>query len=53
VIRKKYYIHKRCTKMGGSKITRKPNKKTRFLSRYQRTRLPKLGSPKNERIEKT
>jgi len=53
VTRKKYYIHKKCTKIGGSKIVRKPNEKKRFLTIYQTTKLPKLGSPKNERVEKT
>jgi len=27
VTRRKYYTYKRCTKMGGWKITKKPNKK--------------------------
>jgi hypothetical protein len=27
VTRRKYYIDKRCTKMGGSKIVKEPNKK--------------------------
>jgi hypothetical protein len=31
VIRKNYYIDKRCTKMGGSKIAKEPNEKEGFL----------------------
>jgi hypothetical protein len=31
VIRKKYYIDKRCTKMGGSKNVKEPNEKKGFL----------------------
>jgi hypothetical protein len=30
VIRKKYYIDKRCTKMGGSKIAKEPDEKKGF-----------------------
>ncbi len=50
--RRKYYTNKRCTKMGGSKNAKKPNEKTRFSIVYQRTKVQKLGSPKNERVEK-
>jgi len=53
VIRKKYYIHKRSTKMGGSKIAREPNENKRFFIIYQKTKPKKLGSPKNEKVEKT
>jgi len=53
VSRKKYYIDKRCTKMGGSKIAKKPNEKKRFFIIYQRTKVLKLGNPKNKRAEKT
>ncbi len=31
VIRRKHYIDKICTKMGGLKITNEPNKKKGFL----------------------
>jgi len=31
VTRRKYYIDKRCLKMGGSKIAKKPNEKKRFF----------------------
>jgi len=52
VIRGKYYIDKRCTNMGGLKNAKKHSKK-RFSIIYQRTKIEKLGSPKNERAEKT
>ncbi len=44
---KKYYIDKICTNMGGSKNVEKFNEKKGYLSKVQ-----KLGSPKNERVEK-
>jgi hypothetical protein len=53
VTRGKYYIDKRCTNMGGSKIVKKPNEKKRFSIIYKRTKVQKLGSPKNERAKKT
>jgi hypothetical protein len=53
VIKIKYYINKRCTKMGGSKIAKKPNEKKRFSIIYQRTKVQKLGTPKNEKVKKT
>jgi hypothetical protein len=53
VIRRKYYIDERCTKMGGSKITKNPNEKKRFFIIYQKTKVQKLGSAKNKRAEKT
>jgi hypothetical protein len=31
MIKRKYFIDKRCTKMGGSKIAKEPNEKKRFL----------------------
>jgi len=52
VTRRKYYIDKRCTKMGGSQITKNPNEIFFFIT-YQRTKVQKLGSPKNEKVEKT
>jgi len=39
--------------MGGSKFAREPNGKKRFSIIYQRTKVKKLGTPKNERAEKT
>jgi hypothetical protein len=39
--------------MGGSKNTKKHNEKKRFSIVYQRTKIQKLGSSKNERDEKT
>jgi hypothetical protein len=39
--------------MGGSKIVRELNENKRFFIIYQRTKLQKLSSPKNERVEKT
>jgi hypothetical protein len=53
VIKIKYYIDKRCIKMGGSKIAKDPNEKKRFFIIYKRTKVQKLGSPKNKRVEKT
>jgi hypothetical protein len=53
VTRGKYYIHKRCTNMGGSKNAKKPNEKKRFSIIYQRTKVQKLNSQKNDRAEKT
>jgi hypothetical protein len=52
VIKIKYYIRKRCKKMGGSKNARKPNGKKRFYIIHQKTKVSKLGSPKNEKAEK-
>jgi hypothetical protein len=48
VSRRKYYIDKRCKKMGGSKDAKKPSEKKRFSIIYQRTKVQKVGSPKNE-----
>ncbi len=39
--------------MGGSKIAKKPNEKKRFSIIYQRTKVQKLGTPKNEKVKKT
>jgi hypothetical protein len=50
---RKYYIDKICTKMGGSKNAKEPNEKKRFSIVYQRFKVQKVGSPKNERVEKT
>jgi hypothetical protein len=50
VTRIKYYIDKICTNMGGSKNVKEPNEKKVL---YQRTKVQKLGSPKNEKVEKT
>jgi hypothetical protein len=47
VIKEKYYIDKKCTNMGGSKNV----KEHRFFIIYQRTKIQKLGSPKNERAK--
>jgi len=52
VTKRKYYIDKKCTKMGGSKIVKEANKKKGFSIIYQRTKVQKLGNPKNERAEK-
>jgi hypothetical protein len=53
VSRRKYYIDKIFTKKGGSKIVKKPNEKIRLFIIYQRTRVQKLDSLKNEKAEKT
>jgi hypothetical protein len=39
--------------MGGSKISKKPNENKSFFIIYQKTKFLKLGSPKNESVEKT
>ncbi len=39
--------------MGGSKNVEEFNEKKRFSIIYQKTKVQKLGSPKNERLEKT
>jgi hypothetical protein len=39
--------------MGGSKIAKEHNEKKRFFITYQRTKVQKLVSPKNERVQKT
>jgi hypothetical protein len=36
--------------MGGSKIAKKPK---RFPIIYQKTKVQKLGSPKNEKVKET
>jgi len=38
--------------MGGSKIAKEPNEKKKFSIIYQKTKVQKLGSPKNEKAEK-
>ncbi len=38
--------------MGESKIAKKPNETKRFSIIYQKTKVQKLGSPKNEKAEK-
>jgi len=53
VTRGKYYIDKRCTNMNGSKNAKKLNEKKKFFIIYQRTKVQKLGSPKNDRAKKT
>jgi hypothetical protein len=50
VIRRKYYIDKRCTKMGGSKNVKKPNKKRFFID--QRTKIQKWVVQKMKRLKK-
>jgi hypothetical protein len=39
--------------MNGSKNVKELNEKKRFSIIYQRTKVQKLGSPKNDRVEKT
>ncbi len=50
MIKGKYYNDKICINMGGSKNVKELNEKKVF---YQRTKVQKLGTPKNERVEKT
>ncbi len=50
--RGKYYIDKICTNVGGLRNVKKHNEKKDFII-YQRTKVQKLGNPKNERAEKT
>jgi hypothetical protein len=35
------------------KLLKNPMKRKRFSITYQRTKVQKLGSPKNKRVEKT
>jgi hypothetical protein len=53
VTRGNYYIDKRCTNMGGSKNTKEPNEKKKLSRIYQKTKVQKLGNPKNYRAKKT
>ncbi len=53
MIKIKYYIDKRCTNMGGSKNVKEPNEKKGFFILYQRTKVQKLGSSKNEMAKQT
>jgi hypothetical protein len=39
--------------MGGSKNVKEPNEKKRFSIVYQKTKVLKTGSPKNEKVKKT
>jgi hypothetical protein len=48
VTRRKYSIDKRCIKMDGSKNAKEPNEKKKFSIIYQKTKVQKLGSLKNE-----
>ncbi len=36
--------------MGGSKNVKKPNEKKRFSIIYQKTKVQKVGNPKNELV---
>ncbi len=51
--KRKYYIDKRCTKMGGSKFAKKPNEKKRFSLIYSMTKVQKLCSPNSKKAKKT
>jgi len=42
VIRRKYYINKRCKKMGGSKIAKEPNEK-KVLYNISKDQSSKIG----------
>jgi len=53
VIKRKYYINKRCTKMSGSKNAKEPNEKRRFSIIYQRTKVQKMCSPKSKGVKRT
>jgi len=53
VTRKKYYIDKSCTKWVDEKLLKNPMKKKRFSITHHKTKVQKLGSPKNKRPEKT
>jgi hypothetical protein len=52
VTKGKYYIDKRCTNMGGLKNVKKHNEK-KVLYSISKDQIQKLGSPKNEKVEKT
>jgi hypothetical protein len=43
MIRRKYYIDKRCTKMGKSKNVKKHNEKKWFFIIYQKTKVQKMN----------
>jgi hypothetical protein len=49
---RKYYIDKRCTKMD-EKLLKNLIIKKRLSITYHRTKVQKLGSPKNKRVDKT
>ncbi len=53
MIKRKYYIDKICTKMGGSKNVKIPNEKKKYSIVYQRTKVQKMDNTKNERVKKT
>jgi hypothetical protein len=50
VTTRKYYIDKRCTIWVDQKMLKNPMKKQVF---YQKIKFKKLGTLKNERVEKT
>jgi hypothetical protein len=52
VIKRKYYINKRCTKMARSKNAKEPNEKKGYSIIYQRTKVQKVGmQPKRKGYE--
>jgi hypothetical protein len=52
VIKGKYYIDKICKIWVDKKMLKNTMKKWFFII-YQTTKVQKLGSPKNDRVEKT
>ncbi len=49
--KRKYYVNKRCTKLGGSKINKEPNDKKKVI--YNISKFKNWVVPKNKRAEKT
>jgi hypothetical protein len=43
VTRRKYYIDKRCTKMGGSKIAKEPNEEKNVFYNISKDQSLKIG----------
>jgi hypothetical protein len=53
VTRKKYYIDKRCTEMGGSKIAKEPNEeKKKALYNISKDQSSKIGQSKKKGLKK-
>ncbi len=51
--RRKYYINKKCIKIGGSKNAKESNEKKKIFDNISKDQSFKMGSPKNEGVKKT
>ncbi len=51
--KKKYHINKRCIKVVDKKNVKESNGKKIISKIYQRTKVQKVGSSKNEGVRKT